>query len=228
VGNLAGRLVSARTRQPIAGALVVLGDSLAADSTDAAGRFDLGAVPVGRRRIDVRHPRYQPRGAEIVVAAGSAELTLEAPEREYRLQGLTATVTARGRVAAETRALGRRRDLVTRADIERRPSAQHVGDVLRTVPGLYVAEFNIPFTGMLGDVCISSKPIVTGCSGRVEVYIDGMRVMDPGETLAHLPLTHVESVEYVPPGSVSGGIAAPSGTGFLMVYTRGNGPTVER
>jgi hypothetical protein len=62
----------------------------------------------------------------------------------------------------------------------------------------------------------------------VQVYVDGMRVMDPGETLLHLPLTHVESVEFVPPGSVSGGIAAPSGTGFLMIYTRGSGPTVER
>lgn len=78
VGTIAGRVVSATTREPVVAAQLRILDVDRAASTDSAGRFVLRDVPVGIRRLEVRRIGFAPvvRGDIPVSAGRAAELEI--------------------------------------------------------------------------------------------------------------------------------------------------------
>jgi uncharacterized protein YfaS (alpha-2-macroglobulin family) len=76
-GAVRGVVVDARTRQPVAGALVSVQGTALRTVTDASGRFRLAGVPRGRRTLRVER---RGAGAEVAVEVGDtplAELRIE-------------------------------------------------------------------------------------------------------------------------------------------------------
>ena len=230
--EVAGRLYDAETGRPVEGAAVMLGDSLSTAATRRGGSFHLGSVPIGRHRVTVVHPEYGERNTELFVTEGGVlDLVLRLPGKRYALDPLVATVARRDRPAVQARALGHRRDVLTREDIERRQvSANHVGDLMRGVPGLWVYEVQNPNVISLKEVCISTTPELdpgAGCIHGLQVFLDGIPVMDSRVLLRDLPLNAIESVEYIRPGAVDGRLVGLSGRGALLIQTR-QGETASR
>lgn len=178
------------------------------------------------REIRTREPDAEGRRAE--------------PVREVELDGLT--VTALSAEKLETRAIGTRRDLLVREEIEELGrGALHVGDLVRTIPGVRV--FDVYRNRMRVGVCIESgRPMVsftgpksvagsregdTPCT-PVQVYVDDMPIPDGPYYLMNLPLNQVESIEYVPAVRAGARYGTGSAHGVLLIYTRGNGPYSRR
>jgi len=89
-GIISGRVVSATTLEPLAGAsLRVAGTPLAA-TTDAEGRFVVRGVPVGIRALEARRIGYAPvvRSDIAVSVARPAELVVELQPAAERLEAL--------------------------------------------------------------------------------------------------------------------------------------------
>ncbi len=230
--EVAGRLYDAETGRPVEGAVVMLGDSLSSARTRRGGSFHLGSVPIGRHRVTVLHPDYGERDSELFVTEGGVvDLVLRVPGKRYALDPLVATATRRSAPGVQARALGHRRDVLTRADIERRQvSAHHVGDLMRGVPGLWVYEIQNPGVLSLKEVCISSTPELDpgGCMHGVQIFLDGVPVLDARVLLRDLPLSVIESVEYVRPGVVDGRLVGLTGRGALLIQTRQAGGAGRR
>lgn len=124
--------------------------------------------------------------------------------------------------------------LITREQIEqRRGSARHVGDLVRTMPGISVREGATG--GIPRGVCIESDrrprrvaPVAPMSSNRrcqmVKVYIDDYPVHDPGAYLTMLHLNDVESVEFITPMQAVARYGSDASGGVLLISTRIGGP----
>jgi outer membrane protein OmpA-like peptidoglycan-associated protein len=77
VGRVDGRIVEQGSGEPIEGATVaVVGESASAQVTDANGRFESYALPVGEATLEVSHPSYAPMQCPVTVPS-EAECSLE-------------------------------------------------------------------------------------------------------------------------------------------------------
>lgn len=91
VGVVAGRVVAAGTREPLAGAVVRVAGTTLGASTDSLGRFVVRDVPVGIRALEVRRLGYAPlvRSDIAVSVARPAEVLVELEPAAARLDAVT-------------------------------------------------------------------------------------------------------------------------------------------
>lgn len=248
---LHGLLVRRGTAEPVAGARLVLqaltGRTLGETTSDSLGRFVLRPSGGGHYRLVARHAEYKARNIPVTVRDGlelTFQLELEllpppepaiAPPPDsiavYRLDPMEVTAN-RVRPAERRRATSAH--VITRVQIEqRRGGVRHVGDLVRTMPGLNVTEGSQG--GIAIGLCIESErrymrgvPSVhisprDNCE-MVKVIIDDYPVFDPGSYLTHLHVNDIESVEFVPPIEGVARYGADAARGVLLIYTRGSGP----
>lgn len=162
------------------------------------------------------------------MVGGEVELLLD-PVALERVE-----VSAAGGGAAVAAERGVRRDLIVREEIaavER--SKRHVGDLLQgRIPGLRIHEGTFrDESGMSGPaagrrLCIQMSRAPQQIAKRrqcsmVAVYVDGVRVADPGTYLLTLPLEVLESVELIGPLAAGARYGSDSGYGVLEIHTRG-------
>jgi hypothetical protein len=75
-------------------------------------------------------------------------------------------------------------------------------------------------------LCVASQRARTACA---VVFLDGVRMHDPGIHLQHLGPDEIESIEFVPPMRAALRYGRGVGRrGVLEIWTRGNGPFAER
>lgn len=211
-------------------------------TADRDGRYRICGVPAGEIVALALASQMEAEWEELRVGEGEIvardlnvpaqrSASREAPPQTREMQLDSLVVTGMGKRELERRALGTRRDLLVREEIERHAGgARHVGDVVRRFPGMAVSDGS----GNTG-VCIkSSRPHTRLVPGRtpgcdaVRVYLDDAPVQDAQRLLATLPLEQVESVEFIPASRAGARYGTGTATGVLVVYTLGNGPHARR
>ena len=150
-------------------------------------------------------------------------------------------VTARKRTRLDRRtvSLGTRKDVLVREQIaEIARTSVDAGDLLRRFPGIRVRNVEVGGQTLL---CInrgrggrdrsglmSGFELGMGAPGcdTLPVFVDGQPMMSPEIFLATISPEDIESIELV----TSTGAVAYQGAqnGAIVIYTRGNGPWVQR
>jgi hypothetical protein len=220
------RLVELESGRSIAGAVVEIPASGLQGRTNQRGLLRFDVVAPGAQSFLVRHPLFGEHRVQIAVQ-GDQEYEVRLPAALVALEQIE--VVARSRVEDARRERGRRMDLMTREQIEPLThSIQHVGDLARRFPGLQVRDYRLRTGERI--VCIESgRGSVSFSSGcrPVMVVLDNVPVRDFAQLLNISPM-HLESVEYINAAEAGGRYGTGSARGVLVVYTRGNGPYVQR
>ena len=217
---LAGRVVEAGSRQPVAQARVRLaggGEVLSA----ADGAFQLERVAAGEHRLAIEATGYTP--VEVVVnvgAQGMAGVEVELTVQAVELAPVEAEAEARrlGPLAGfwERKERGRGH-YFTREDIERRRPSR-IADMERTVPGARV----IPMRSGQGITVTFSRNTRPNVDCPVTVYLGG-RILPSEFGMNELGPEEIEAIEvYQGPAQVPAGVVRPdqAGCGVVMLWSR--------
>lgn len=169
---IAGRVLDARSRAPIPGAIVTLASVRRPPVTvDSTGRFVHAGLAAGSHRIEVRAIGYAIGAWVVVLAEGDTArgLELALDPREYVLPAVDASADApplhRGLRDFERRRATGQGIFVTPEEIARR-SPTTIGDILRTVPGVTTACDRV--TGCYIRMLRAAR------SCRAEIFVDGV------------------------------------------------------
>ncbi len=186
-GVVAGRVIDARTQEPVATAAVRVVGTVLVTFADDLGAFELRSVPAGTRSLLVERFGYAPRELEVVVSAGGrTEIEVELEPRPVAVGEVVTTVTKRRLSTLETPVSVsvleeqqiRERIADTAADaVAYTPSVQFVGDQL-----------NIR----------GSSGYSRGAGSRVLMLVDGVpaNAGDSGSiNWDVLPLTEIRQIE---------------------------------
>jgi hypothetical protein len=238
--RLEGRLLDERG-SPVAGARVRLVGRGAEGTTDRAGRFAFADLAPGEEEIEVSHASFGTRTETVVLRGGPvAELELSVPSRVVALEGLT--VTARSAAVEVRRRSGAVRTVVAgeeMAEFARRGAS--VGDVLRARAlslrireGTFVSRWNPtspqPMTCVETSRGSSRLALPPGVRDDwpfcdlIHVYVDGIRISDPGQYLNALRAAELESVEVLTGIEATTRFGMDHTGGAVIVQTRGTGP----
>lgn len=226
------RLIDAGTSRPIVGAKVSLGGSSRELTTGRNGELALDVAP-GTYSVAFNHPVYGAGTARLTVTGrGRPQYDIRLPRRTVTLEPLRVVAQRVYPGYFDPRSRGRHLNLIAREEIERRAGAGNVGGLVRTLPGVQVLELTYRGTGMVMDVCIQDRTAIPDevrqCPARVAVALDDVVIGGPsGEFLSSLPLSDIESIIYLKPGDGEGRYGYAARHGILLIYTRGNGPTVR-
>lgn len=233
--RLTVRVVEEASGSPLSGMGVVLRGTQLQGITGPDGTFTFAAVPRGTYVLELRDGSGQGHERRLAVRRPEMAVTLTVRPGATALEPLV--VTAMTDERRTTRAMGTRRDFFDREFIEQnRAGKRHVGNLLQgRVPGLKVFEATLP--GPRGEapaqrVCIESSRRHMNFERRpcwmVAVYLDGIKIEDPGTFLLSYPLEDLESVEMLGPIQATTRYGTNAGLGVLEIYTRGNGPHARR
>jgi len=208
-GRITGRVVSARTGEPVAGARVTVAGTELSARTAPDGRYTLARVPAGMREVRVERLGYAPKSVTGVrVEAGrTAELEVGLENETLVLQGVTVTAEqergSTGALLRERRQSATVTDVIGRQQIENSPDGDAAA-VLRRVPAAEVREGKYVYVRGLGDrygnVTLNGAALPSLTPDRKAVPLD------------LIPSTLLESVVtskgYTPdlPGDYAGGL----------------------
>ncbi|HEX8361233.1 MAG TPA: carboxypeptidase regulatory-like domain-containing protein [Longimicrobium sp.] len=227
-GRVVLRLVDAGNSRPIAGARVRLGGDLAQVVSNRQGVATIEQVPSGSYGVQMHHEVYGSMTTRVLVRGGlPTEVEVRVPKRPIILEPIV--VQARRvlpGVFNEDRR-GRRLDIVTRDEIDRRPAARNVGELVSHFPNVKIKYDE------KGEVCVESMRLVgtmisPAACNSVQLFLDDMAVGKGTEFATAIPMDNVESVIFMKPTEAFNLYGFMAQNGALLVYTRGNGPTVRR
>ena len=192
--------------RPIQHARVACAD--AAAETGADGRFSLPLTAACRAAVSA--PGFETKQVDLVPAA-PARIQLSIAARSERV-----LVTANRRETDIAEA-GAATSVITAADLEKRDYPS-LGDVLREVPGMQVAQYGRP--GSLADVFGRG-----GQSTGMLVLVDGVPMNDPGGAinLAGFTTTGIDRMEVVR-GPESALFGADASSGVIQLFTKHGDP----
>lgn len=208
-GRVTGRVLSARTGEPVAGARVSVTGTQLATETAPDGRYALPRVPAGTREVRVERLGYAPKSVTgVQVAAGrTTELDVGLESQTLVLEGLTVTAEqergSTGALLRERRLAPTVVDVVGRQQIERSPDAD-AAQVLRRLPSAEVREGKFVYIRGLGDrygnVTLNGTALPSLTPDRKSVPLDVI----PSNLLEAV----VTSKGYTPdlPGDFAGGL----------------------
>lgn len=204
--KITGRVVDARTSEPLPGANVqVLGSALGA-ATNSAGRFEIENLLNGQYTLKAAFIGYQAVEKDVLVTDGqpvNVFFQLEQKVIEMESVGVTAFAGA---------APSSNKIILTRRDIER-TQASTVGDLLRYVPGVDIQE-----SGAQGEQKISIRG---SRSNQVLVLLDGVKLNDEltGDVdLSVVPVNSIERIE-VHKGSASAEFGGGAVGGVITIFS---------
>lgn len=227
-GRVVLRLVDAGNSRPIAGARVRLGGDMAQVVSDRQGVATVEQVPSGSYAVQMHHEVYGTMTTRVLVRGGlPTEVEVRVPRRSITLEPIV--VQARRvlpGVFNEDRR-GRRLDIVTRDEIDRRPAARNVGELVSHFPNVKIKYDE------KGEICVESVRLLgtmmnPGACNSVQLFLDDMAVGKGTEFATVIPMDNVESVIFMKPTEAFNLYGFTAQNGALLVYTRGNGPTVRR
>jgi len=206
-GEIHGRVVDARTGDPVPQALVEIPAQDRRTVTDPSGTFRLRGLEAGAADLRVSRIGYRPGSVAVEITHGRAvRTTVRLDPAPVAVEG----VTAHG--VRETGGATR----VERAAIER-SGARTAGDVIARLPGVALRQ-TVPG----GAATVSVRG---GGADAVLVLVDGVEVNDPvtGEAdLGSIPAGQVESVTLLR-GARSARYGPRASTGVLLIETRAPG-----
>lgn len=224
-GELRGRALDESTGDPIATARVRVGTEGPEQLTNERGEFRFPRLPPGRHVVTLTHIGYGTHTDSLdVKPAGLTTAELVVPRVPIELEGVS--VTVRPERADVERARSTSVRLLDRHDLARlEAGARHVGDVLRTIPGIEMGEGSHADSGICVEALrrMRSARTARGCE-MVQVYLDGVRLIDPESVLTMMSPADLESIEFLSPAEAGLRFGTGAGTGVLVIHTLGNGP----
>jgi hypothetical protein len=236
--SVAGVLQDRESGAPIPAALVRFPALGRQAMTDGSGRFVLRDVVAGSHDLEVEHLAYGVRRERVEVTGEREQfLQLRVPMEAIPLEAIR--VVARSAAEEYRRRSGANVHLFTRRDIEAREAvARNVAEVIQgRVPGLMIMRTRIGRGPGWPILCIAtmrrSNTPHAQRSGPpcVLVIVDGMR-LEPTEGAIYLEHSllpeEIESIEFIPPIRSGFRYGTGAANGVLEIWTRGQGPWVER
>ena len=225
-GTLQGKVVDYQSGAPLVGASVLVLGTGSQVLTDSVGMFILADLPPGRHLVVTESLGYDSRtdsvtvfseeivGIEVRMATGALEI-----------EGLV--VTARSRFGEETLNVGKRLDIMTRAEIE--PLLVRVrtaGDLLQNmaVPGLRVRETTTqdPLTGVrVPSFCVEVSRRSAGGAGcrPAAIFLNGVYMAQPGEFLMMLDPNIIQRIEILSPIDAQFQFGSLAANGAVIIST---------
>lgn len=219
-GTLEARLVTREGGGPVVGAWVRVGESGPEALSDVAGSVRLEGVPPGVVTLRVRHIAFGPLSIDVEVVPGEVtRVLLELSPGVIRLEPLE--VTALSMAERQARAMGFRRNVVTRDQIGRAGAGNlTLGDVLgQFVPGIRVRGSG-GVAGSLTCIELRSTPANPGRCLSPVVYLDGSPITNPLLLYAALPMEMIETIEVVPAAEAGARFGTGALYGALLLETR--------
>lgn len=224
-GEIAGRVLDAETREPLAFVNVYLDSTRIGAATALDGSFLLKQVPPGKYRLHLSRLGYEPmRLSELVLAPGKL-FSRDFFMRESPLAGQEVTITA-ARKEQTAQMAPASVAILNAAELKYRQIATF-DQALETVPGVAVmrsASTNVQSLSIRG----SSDVAGGGVGNRVLLLIDGRPALtsDAGGALWSLvPTNFIDRVEIVK-GAFSSLYGSTAMGGVVNVITRR--PTYQR
>ena len=209
-GFLAGRVLDARTGEPLPGAAVTLSGTVLGTMTDLEGRFVL-EVPPGTYAVEALLVGYGPARREVEISPGdTTKVVLKLEERPLKLPPVVVTATKK---AQPLREVPISTSVVGKDELRARP-AQTLDQVLRYVPGVELKG---------GEVGIrASTGYSQGAGSRVLLLVDGAPAITGdtgGINWDAIPAGEIERIEVVK-GAGSALYGSNAMAGVIQVFTR--------
>lgn len=234
-----GRVFDTAKRPVVDAQVVVVGLDVRL-RTDSGGRFRFGHVPIGPRRVAVRHIGFAPESVDVLVTkADSVQVSITLVEHPLALPPITVERTSERTVPYHLRDFERRRTsgvghFLTADDLQTERS-KPLGDVVVRLPGAHVVRSmaSACLTTMRGAQSFQNG--ATGrCGGRsvgglncpVAVFLDGFPVYTGhSEEIFNLNTLHADEVAgvefYSGPSTLPREFSAPRGTcGAVVIWTK--------
>jgi hypothetical protein len=191
--------------------------------TDSAGRFRVGVSGPGEYRLRVRHVAYTAIDSDPVRVGPGETVRIEIRLAETRIPVEPLIVTVRttdSRLAEfhERRLAANSGRFITRADIERRPTAR-TSDLLRSVPGVTVVGVQMPGRARTRYLI---RMRGAGATCEPAIYIDGQAVRQLTESTIDdlLEPSVIEGVEvYTSSATAPARYAAQGSCGVVLFWT---------
>jgi hypothetical protein len=221
--TVSGVVVDAESGAPVADATLTIAGFAASVVTDAEGRFELTAVPVGEHRFVLRHIAYGEQTESLVVeASGSADFRILVSSRAIELEALDVEVSSAEE--SRRRALGTAAHVIDRATIDAFPPAgAGLLPLLQSrVPSLRVegpcVEYRFQQHAVFFDPEDPESLVTVPCRD-VTVYIDGVPYPQGSTMLAQLSTQDVERIQVLSPAEA--GLQYGAGSrGVILVEMR--------
>lgn len=216
-GIISGRVIDEGTGAPIPDVRIrVEGTSIEA-LTNERGMFSLSGVPAGQQRLFLHHLGYGEH-ARLVLVPEADRLTVEARLSTRAIELAPLLVETMTEVDRRQATTGAQVNEVERPVIDlAHRTGQNLGDLLRQeIPGASVRP------GWFGGACVEFRGArATGGRCReMTVFMDGVRIADPGLLLATLSPNDVESMEILSAAEAGARYGSVSSYGVLLIETR--------
>lgn len=219
---VSGVVVDADSGAPVADAVITIAGTSARAVTDEEGRFEIGGVPVGERRLVLDHLAYGAHEEPLAVeAGGSLDFRILVSTRAIELAPLLVEVASAEERAR--RASGGALNVIDRAMIEAHAlGGQGLLPLLASrVPGLRVeggcVEYRRQQAGVFRDPDTGAS-IVVPCRD-ITVYVDGVPDARGSARLSSIPPEDIERIQVLSPSEAGVRHLAP-GRGVILVELR--------
>lgn len=225
-GTLAGQVVDYISGQPVAGADVSVLGTDARALTDSLGNFVFDDLPPGRHLLTTDHLAFEQRTDSItILSQETVGIEVRLATEALEVEGLV--VTARSRFGRNTLVTAKRRDVITREEIEPLLTrVQHAGDLLRNMnaPGLNIREIYVEdATGIrIPGLCVEVTRRTGGneqCASAA-VLLNEVLVPYPDQVLRDLDPAIIDHIEILRPVDAQFRFGTMAANGAVLIYTR--------
>jgi iron complex outermembrane receptor protein len=214
-GEIAGRVIDAKTKEALPGANVVVTGTYRGSSTDRNGEFRIARMEAGRYTLRVSFIGYEPVQKKFILSAGSVAYVLFALTPGAIQMGEVVVIASKQEEEIEKTTTSV--SLLTNESAMRR-NALRLDAVLESIPGVNLMAENVNIRNSTG--------YTRGLGSRILMLLDGVPILmsDFGNMNWDLvPVTEIERVEVLkgPASAIYGSFALG---GVMNILTKSPSP----
>ena len=234
-GTIVGKVVDRATRQPLAGARIVIPGTALETQTGKDGDYRVTSVPAGRVSVGVLRLGYRAMSDTVRVIAGqSASLDFAMAASLVTLSEVVVTGTAGNQ---ERRAQSAQVASINASDVVKNAPVSNVGELLQSrVPGVAVSS-NSGTAGTSKAIRIRGSSSIN-LSNQPLLFVDGIRINEgiifsgqfgqSFDRLNDLNPDEIESIEVVKGPAAATLYGADASAGVIQIITKKGRPGSNR
>jgi iron complex outermembrane receptor protein len=155
VGSIEGLVLAPRTRAPLADVMVMVQGTARGAITDAHGRYAIAAVPAGEYTLLARRVGLAEATRQVRVAGAAARVDFELGEQATVVAPVVVSATRETQRRTENSATV---DVLDGAEV-RLARAAHPAQIMKRIPGVYVAQLSAEGASVAIRQPISTAPV---------------------------------------------------------------------
>jgi len=221
-GIISGIVVDAQTKNPVAGANVLLDDARRGVATDESGAFKITGVDSGTHRVTVRLVGYTKHVKQVDVS-DTKPVTIEV-KLQKSLNTLDQVVVTGTVIATAQKAVPNAMTVITARDIEQR-GITRIDQLFRgDIPGLFVTnigESTLDQVSMFsrGASSLSGDDLLGAQSNPIKTYVDGVELANP-RFLSQIDPRSIERIEILAGPQASTIYGSNAINGVMQIFTK--------